>query len=83
MEFDKDILMKAEQRKDMLRQVEQYRLVQQALAGRPPRISFWRRMLHWAEDKLIEIVCFLLRQYDMPRNTSENTLGMYPCEEGI
>jgi hypothetical protein len=79
MEFDKDILMK----EDLLGQAGQYRLVQEALAGRPPRASFWRRLLRWCEDKLIDIVCFLLRQHERPRNTSVNTLGMYPCEESI
>jgi hypothetical protein len=83
MDFDKDIRMKEEQRKDLLRQAEQYRLVQQALAGWPPRSSFWRRVLHWSEDKLIEIVCFLLRQYDRPRRATANPPGMYPCEESI
>jgi hypothetical protein len=83
MEFDKDIRMKEEQRKDLLRQVEQYRLGKLALAGRPPRASIWRRLLHWSGDKLIDIVCFLLRQFDRLVRISTDAAGLYPCEEGI
>jgi hypothetical protein len=82
MAFDKDIRMKEEQRKDMLRQAEQYRLVRQALAGRPARASFWRPLFHWLGHQLTNIGCFLLRQFDrwVPRST--NSAKLYPCEEG-
>ena len=82
MESDKDIRMKEEQRKDLMRQAEQYRLAQQTLAGRPPRASIWRRLLHWFGDKLIDIVCFLLRQYGGQGGKPIDYPGMYPCEEG-
>jgi hypothetical protein len=82
MEFDKDIRIKEEQRKDLLRQAEQYRLVKLALAGRPPRASFLSQPLHWLGHQLVEIGCFLLRQFDRQARRSINTPKLYPCEEG-
>jgi hypothetical protein len=83
MGFDKDILMKEEQRKDLMHQVEQYRLVQQALAGRPSRAIFWRRLVQWLGQQLIDTGCCLLRQFDRPEHNSSDSLKLYPCEEGI
>jgi hypothetical protein len=83
MEFDKDIRMKEEQRKDLMRQAEQYRLVKLALASRPPRDSIWRQLIHWFGDKLVDIVCFLLRQYGEREHTSSDIPVVYPCQEGI
>jgi hypothetical protein len=81
MEFDKDILMKAEQRKNMLRQAEQYQLVKLALAARPQRAYFWSRQLHWLGHQLVEIGCFLLRQFDRQARTAVDMPRLYPCEE--
>jgi hypothetical protein len=81
MEFDKDIRMKEEQRKDLLRQADQYRLVRQALAGRPPRASYWRRLVHWLGQQLIDTGCCMLRQFERQRRSSIDSMKLYPCEE--
>ncbi len=82
MEFDKDIRMKEEQRKDLLHQAEQYRLVKQALAGSPSRASIWKRLLHWLGHQLVDIGCFLLRQFDRQKRSYTDMAKLYPCEEG-
>lgn len=82
MEFDKDILVKAEQRKDMLRKAEQYRLVKQALAGKPPQASFWSRILQWLGNQLVEIGCFLMKQFDRQVHKPADVPRLYPCQEG-
>jgi hypothetical protein len=82
MEFDKDIRMKEEQRKDLLRQAEQYRLAKQALAGRPPKDSFWLRLFHWLGHQLIDIGCFVLRQFDRQVRSLNDSPKLYPCKEG-
>ncbi len=81
MNLEKDILMKEEQRKDLLIQAEQYRLVQQALAGKPSSASFWKRLLHWLGHQLDEIRCFLRSLFDRQARSSTIPLGLYPCEE--
>jgi hypothetical protein len=82
MEFDKDIRIKEEQRKDLLRQAEQYRLVKLALASRSARNSLWKRLPHWLGHQLVEIGCFLLRQFDRQARSSTDSPRLYPCEEG-
>jgi hypothetical protein len=82
MGFDKDILVKAEQRKDLLRQAEQYRLAKLALAGRPQKASFWMRLSHWLGHQRVEIGCFLMRQFDRQVRKPVDVPRLYPCEEG-
>ncbi len=44
---DKNIRMVEEHRKDLQRQAEQYRLIQQARAGAPPKEGFRTRWLRF------------------------------------
>jgi hypothetical protein len=83
MEFDKDFRMKEEQRKDMLRQAEQYRLMKLALASRPASESIWSRLLGWLGHQLVEIGCFLMKQFDRQAYKTVDLPRLYPCEEGI
>ena|GEM_PF-977222 len=48
-----DLLVQKECRKDLLREVEQYRLVQQALSGRKKYRRFYCRALIWLGHRLV------------------------------
>ncbi len=59
MEPDKNLRSIEEHHKDLLREAEQYRLVQQARAGIPARARIWARMLSWLNQRLIDLACLL------------------------
>ncbi len=82
MNFDKDMRMIEEHRKDLLRQAEQYRLIQQARAGRPPRVNLWRRLLYWLGQRLINAGCLLQKRLGKHAHSAAGAPGLFPCGEG-
>jgi len=71
-----------EHQKDLLRQAEQRRLLQQAPESRPPRVSFWTRLRQRIGSQVIDIDCVPLLKYFIRRaRSSSDTAGLKPCEE--
>ncbi len=81
METDKNIRLIEEHRKDLLRQADQYRLVQQALASQPARIRFWSRLIHWIGELLINVGCFIQTSFRKQTYNSTEPSSLKPCEE--
>ncbi len=81
MEPDKNIRMVEEHRKDLLREAEQYRLAQQALAGAPPKDAFRTRLLRFLGQRLVNMDCHLKRPFGKQARSSSGTANLNPCEE--
>jgi hypothetical protein len=81
METDKNIRLIEEHRKDLLRQADQYRLVQQALANQPDRVYFWWHLIHWVGELLINLGCFIQTSFRKQTYISTEPPSLKPCEE--
>lgn len=81
MDFYKTFRLQEEHYKDLLRQAEQYRLAQAAMADRPKRTSLWRRLINWMGHMLAELACVLRRQFNGQTVISFSPTRQKPCEE--
>jgi len=81
MEPDKNIRSVEEHRKDLLREAEQYRLVQLARSGRPPEDRIWTRLLNWLERRIIDLGCLLKSHFGGMARSSAETANQHPCNE--
>ncbi len=81
MEPDKNIRMIEEHRKDLLREAEQYRLAQQALAGASPKDGLRTRLLRFLRQRLVNMDCHLKRPFGRQTRSSTGTAILKHCEE--
>ncbi len=81
MKFDKNVQIVEEHRKDLLRQADQYRLIQKASTGTTPPANFWTRLLQWLGQLLIHIRCLLQTQLSRQGLTMTEMSISTPCEE--
>ncbi len=81
MEPDKNIRMIEEHRKDLLREAEQYRLAQQALAGASPKDGFRARLLRFLGQRLVNMDCHLKRPFGRQALNSTCPANLNHCEE--
>ncbi len=81
MELDKNIRMVEEHRKDLLRQAEQYRLVQQVLSGAPPEDGIRTRLLRFIGLRLVNMGRLLKRTYGRQARSSTSTANLNHWEE--
>ena len=83
MDLNKVERLHREHYKDLLRQAEQYRLVQQALSARSPQPSLWTRVFSWFRQLLDNLGCLLQRRVSEEPRRSTDTLSQNPCGEGL
>ena len=81
MDFYRNLRVQEEHNKDLLRQAEQYRLVQRALEGRPHRTSLPVRMLNWLGLLITNLICFIQRQFGGRAQNSTVSSYQNPCSE--
>ncbi len=81
MEPDKNMRLVEEHRKDLLRQAEQYRLAQQALADAPPKDGLRTRLLRFLGQRLANMDCHLKRPFGRQALSSTGTADLNPCED--
>jgi hypothetical protein len=81
MQFDIYVLAQKEHNKDLMRQAEHYRLVQQALAGRPRQPSLWIRLLSWLKEQINNAGCLLQKIIDRQMRSLTEPSSQYPCGE--
>ncbi len=79
MELDKNIRSIEEHRKDLLREAEQYRLVQQARTGISARAGIWLRLLSWFYQRLIDVACLLKSPFRGRARRINATVDQNPC----
>jgi hypothetical protein len=81
MKYDLYIRLVEEKRKDLLRQAEQYRLIQEALASRAPRANIWTRFIHWLGQLLSNVGCLLQTRFGGQVYSPAKASSFTPCEE--
>jgi len=83
MEFDKYLRLQEAHHQDLLRQAEQYRLVQLALAGKPRRPSLQAWLMNWLGSLITNLICFLQSQFG--KRAQKSTVAPYqsPCRERV
>jgi hypothetical protein len=81
MEFDKYERLHKAHYKELLRQAEQYRLVQQALAGRPRKSSLRIRLRCWLKQQLVNAGCIRQRIFGEQASPPMEPTSQYPCGE--
>ncbi len=79
MEPDKNIRSIEEHRKDLQREAEQYRLVQQARTGISARAGIWLRLLSWLNQRLIDLACLLKSRFGGRARSFTATVDQNPC----
>lgn len=83
MEFDKNLRLQEAHHKDLLRQAEQYRLVQLALAGKPPRLGLHTRLINRLRLLITNLICFLQNQFYGRAQNSTVSSYQNPCRERV
>jgi hypothetical protein len=83
MDLNKVERLQREHYKDLLRQAEQYRLVQQALSVRSPQPGLWKRVFSWFRQLLDNLGCLLQRSVSGEARRSTDKLSQNPCGEGL
>ncbi|MGE5225098.1 MAG: hypothetical protein ACM3PY_21895 [Omnitrophica WOR_2 bacterium] len=81
MNYEMNIRMVEEHRKELLRQADQYRLIQETLASRTPQAYFWTPIIVWVRRLLIDIGCLLQTYLRRQARNITDTPGLTPCEE--
>lgn len=81
MNYDMNIRMVEEHRKELLRQADQYRLIQEKLAGRTPQAIFWIPFIVWVGQLLIDIGCLLQTYLWRQAHNITEPPSLTPCEE--
>jgi hypothetical protein len=83
MQFYQDTRIPEEHRNDLLREAEHYRLVKQALEGRPHRTSLQMLLFRWMSRNLISWVCTLQKLSDRLMHRTAGVPDLYACgDEG-
>jgi len=78
---DENILQIEQHRKVLLRQAEQYRLVQQGRGSKSPRARIWARLLSWLGQRLINLGCHLKRPFGRQARSATGITNLNHCEE--
>ncbi len=79
MEPDKNIRMVEEHRKDLLREAEQNRMAQQALAGALPKDGSRTRLLRFLGQRLVNMDCHLKRLFGRQALSSTCPANLNHC----